>query len=81
MIYINIPYVPENDRIDRDLLKREIQILDICPSAKESIYKAIYNLRPRAVEFDNRELVNAIMLEDLLKRMGVPFRRTDQPEY
>lgn len=64
-----------------DVVKKEIQVLDICPSAKDNIYEAIYNLRPRGVEFENKELAIAIKLEDVLKRLGVPFRRTEQFEY
>ena len=81
MVYINIPYVPENNRIDKDLVKKEIKSLDISESAKHDAYAAIYNLHPRGVNFESKDLMEAFMLEDALHRVGVPFRRSEKSEY
>lgn len=80
MVYINIPYVPENNRIDRDFVKKEIQLLDIGESEKQIAYSAIYNLNPRGVSFGNN-LKEAILLEELLKKLGVPYRQSEESEY
>jgi len=81
MVFVNIPYVPENNRIGRDLTKKEIQALDISDTAKQSAYAAVYNKRPRGVNFDSKHSVEAIMLEDLLRKLGIPYRRSEESEY
>jgi hypothetical protein len=81
MVYINIPYVVENNRIDKDVAKKEIEVLDINDSAKLSAYEAIYNLHPRGVNFSNKNSIEALQLEDALKRLGVPYRRSEESEY
>lgn len=81
MIYINIPYVPENDRIDKDFAKREIQSLDISENAKQAAYAAIYNLNPRGVNFESKDSVEAIILGNALKRLGIPYRESEESEY
>jgi hypothetical protein len=81
MVYINIPYVPENNRINRDLVKKEITSLNISDSAKQDAYAAIYNLKPRGVNFESKDLMEALMLEDALHRVGIPYRRSEESEY
>ncbi len=81
MVFVNIPYVPENNRIGRDLIKKEIQALDISDAAKQNAYAAIYNKRPRGVNFESKDFVEAIMLEDLLYELGIPYRRSEESEY
>lgn len=81
MVYINIPYVVENKRIDKDFAKKEIEILDINESAKQTAYAAIYNLHPRGVDFDGHQSEEALLLEAVLKRLGVPYRRSEESEY
>ncbi len=81
MIYINIPYVPENERIDKDFAKKEIQFLEISENAKQSAFEAIYNLKPRGVNFDGGELTEALKLEGLLSKLGIPYRRSEKSEY
>jgi hypothetical protein len=81
MVYINIPYVPENDRIDKDFAKREIQLLDINDTAKQTAYAAIYNLNPRGVNFESKDSVEAIILGNALKKLGIPYRESEEPEY
>ena len=81
MIFVDIPYVPENDRIGRDLTKKEIESLDISDNAKQSAYAAVYNRKPRGVNFENKDSVEAIMLEDLLHKLGIPYRRKEESEW
>jgi hypothetical protein len=81
MVYIDIPYVAENNRIDKEIAKKEIEILDISDGAKINAYTAIYNLYPRGVNFSNKNSIEALLLEDTLKRLGVPYRRSEESEY
>jgi hypothetical protein len=81
MVYINIPYVPENDTIDKDLVKQEIQALDISDEAKWETFKAIYHLHPRAVAFADEDIREAQQVETLLGKLGVPYRQTENPEF
>lgn len=81
MIYINIPYVPENERIDKDFAKKELQILEISENAKQITFEAIYNLKPRGVNFEGGELKEVLKLEVLLSKLGIPYRRSEESEY
>lgn len=81
MVYIDIPYVAENNRIDKELTKRELDILNISENAKQNAYTAIYNFRPRGVDFKGKEAIEAILLEVVLKKLGIPYRRVNEPEY
>jgi hypothetical protein len=80
MIYVDIPYVVENNRIDKALAKKELDVLRISERAKQSAYTAIYNFRPRGVDFRGKETIEAILLEVVLKKLGVPYRRINEPE-
>lgn len=80
MVYIDIPYVVENDRINYELAKKEIEHLKISERAKQSTYAAIYNFRPRGVDFRGREASDARLLEAALEHLGVPYRRINEPE-
>jgi len=81
MVYINIPYVPENNRIDRDFVIKEIQSLDINEDAKFEAFEAIYNRRPRGVNFDDAGLNEALLLEKALGRLGIPYRQSEESEH
>lgn len=81
MVYINIPYVPENNRIDRELTIKEIQSLEISDAAKHDAFAAIYNLKPRGVNFEGEESAEATRLEGVLNRLGIPYRRSEESEY
>jgi hypothetical protein len=80
MVYINIPYVPENNRINKKSVMEEIQILEISDIAKYNAYAAIFNLNPRGVSF-GQDLRKALLLENALYRLGIPFRRSEESEY
>jgi hypothetical protein len=79
MVYINIPYVVENERIDRDRVTKELQILNIDEEAKHDAFAAIYNKRPRGVNFADKE--QASLLEAALLRLGVPYRPSNESDY
>lgn len=81
MVYVSIPYVPENNRIDKDLVKKEIQCLEIPENAKEVAIEAIYHLKPHGVDFAGKNSVDAIILEGLLSKMGIPYRRLEKSDY
>ena len=80
MVYINIPYVRENNRIDKNLAQKELATLNISDEAKYTAFEAIYNLQPRGVSF-GKDLKEALLLENVLHRLGVPFRQSDESEY
>lgn len=79
MSYINIPYVVENNRIGKDLVKKELMQLDLSESARAETLAAIYSIRPRGVEIS--EPTQAMELKTLLMRLGIPYRQTDVSEY
>jgi hypothetical protein len=72
MVFVNIPYVAENDRIEAYRAQTELEALSISESAKHEAFAAIYNKRPRGVNFDNPS--EAVLLQRALYRLGVPFR-------
>jgi|KBSSwiStaDraftv2_1062776.scaffolds.fasta_scaffold259665_2 hypothetical protein len=78
MVYINIPYVPENDRIDRARTANELKLLNIGEAAKHDAFEAIYNKRPRGVDLDKNQ---AALLQEALSRLGVPYRPSNESEY
>lgn len=79
MVYVNIPYVPENDRIEAYLAQRELAALNISEAAKHEAFEAIYKKRPRGVEFSNP--AHAVSLGNALHRLGVPYRTTPESDY
>lgn len=81
MVYINIPFVIENNRIDRDVARRELQVLEISDDAKYEAFEAIYTRTTRGVNFDGKDEKEAALLEKALSRLGVPFRQSEKSEY
>ena len=79
MVYINIPYVVENDRIDRRVTAKELEVLNISETAKHDVFDAIYNKRPRGVNIDDRK--QAADLQEALSRLGIPYRPSNESEY
>ena len=79
MVYVNIPYCVENDRINRDITRKELSILDIGEAALSEVFAAIYNRLPRGVSLD--EPKKALLLEAALGRLGVGYRRSSESEY
>ena len=79
MVYVNIPYVVENDRLDPESVGKELAILNISEDAKYEAFAAIYHKRPRGVSFANTN--EAMLLENALYRLGVPYRQTVESDY
>ncbi len=80
MVYINIPYHVENDRIDRETVIKEIRALTINEDAKYEAFEAIYNRKPHGVSFDDKGLSEAVQLEAVLKRLGIAYRQSEESE-
>ncbi|HYJ91762.1 MAG TPA: hypothetical protein VEV84_10660 [Pyrinomonadaceae bacterium] len=79
MVFVNIPYVVENDRLDPAVVGKELEVLSISEDAKHDAFAAIYNKRPRGVNFDNPR--DALQLQNVLYRLGVPYRQTPESDY
>jgi hypothetical protein len=79
MVYVNIPYVVENDEIDPAVVGKELSVLSISEDAKYEAFEAIYHKRPRGVSFT--DIAEASELTRALHRLGVPFRQTNEPDY
>jgi len=79
MVYVNIPYVVENDRLKASVVGKELSALSISEFAKHEAFEAIFHKRPRGVDFSDAS--DAVMLENVLRRLGVPFRRSNESEY
>ncbi len=80
MVYINIPYQVENDRIDRATVIKEIGALDINEDAKYEAFEAIYHRKPHGVSFDEKSLNEATRLETVLQRLGIAYRQSEESE-
>ncbi len=79
MVFVNIPYCVENDRIDRDVTAKELAVLDIGEDDRYEAFDAIYNKLPRGVSFSDPK--KALLLEKALGRLGVPYRESPESEY
>jgi hypothetical protein len=79
VVYVNIPYVVENDNLDRSVVGKELELVDISEDAKYEAFAAIYNKRPRGVSFTSLE--EAHLLQRVLYRLGVPYRQTNESDY
>lgn len=79
MVYVNIPYLTENEKVDRLTLGKELGLLKISESAKYEAYEAVFNKRPRGVNFT--EPREAVLLENLLHRLCIAYRQTPESDY
>lgn len=75
MLYIEIPYVAENNQVNRTLAENEIQVLKISNEAKAEVFEAIYNRLPRGINFEDKDLEQVVLLENALRRLGIPYRQ------
>jgi hypothetical protein len=75
MIYLEIPYVAENDRVSRISAESEIKILNISDITKAEIFEAIYHRRPEGVSFEDKDFDQVLLLENALNRFGIPYRQ------
>ncbi len=81
MVYISIPYVPENNRIDKKLVEKEIAVLGIGEDEKYYVYEAIYNRKPHGVDFEAADIAVIVELEATLHKLGIPYRRLEESDY
>lgn len=79
MVYVNIPFVIENNRIDRALATKELSVLGISDESKNDALAAIYSKLPRGVHFT--EPAHAVELQAALSSLGVPYRQSEEPDY
>ena len=77
MIHLEIPYWIENDRINKEVAKQEIMILNISDEEKSDVFRAIYHVRPRMVSFNSKDSDKINKLQQTLVRLGVPYRRIE----
>jgi hypothetical protein len=78
MVYLEIPYIVENNRVNRSTAQNEIQMLNISNEAKADVFEAIYNRRPEGVSFDDKELEEVLLLENALRKLGIPYRQVKE---
>ncbi len=81
MVFINIPFVNENKIIDTAIVKKALDSLDISEDAKYEAFQAIYNRKPRGVQFDDKDLNKAVSLENALAKLGIPYRQSEISEF
>ena len=75
MIYLEIPFVSENNRVNRTSAENELQILKLSDAAKADVFDAIYHYYPKGVSFENNEMEQVLSLENALSRLRIPFRQ------
>ncbi len=81
MVFINIPFVHENKNIDSDVVAKELAALNISEDAKYEVFQAIYNMKPRGVEFEDKDLKEVKLLENILAKLGIPYRQSEVSEF
>lgn len=81
MIYIEIPYIAENNQVNRNSAKNEIQILNISDEEKANVFEAIYHRLPSGVSFDDKDVEQVLLLENALHRLGIPYRQVKEVKY
>jgi hypothetical protein len=81
MLFLDIPFVAENKRVNKDNVQKELAALDIDETVRSETLAAIYNLKPRGVLFENNELRKAQMLEKVLSKLGIPYRLAEVSEF
>ncbi|CAN5283855.1 hypothetical protein BH20ACI1_BH20ACI1_05370 [soil metagenome] len=81
MVFINIPFVHENKNIDTDVVAKELAALNISEDAKYEIFQAIFNMKPRGVEFEDKDLKEVKLLENILAKLGIPYRESEVSEF
>ncbi len=81
MLFLDIPYVVENNRIEKEKVQRELALLEIDEKARSEAFAAVYNMRPRGVLFENKDLRQAQMLEKVFAKLGIPYRLAEVSEF
>ncbi len=81
MLFMDIPFVVENKRIDKENTRKELAALELSQSIKDDTLEAIYNRKPLGVMFENGDLKQAQLLERLLSKLGIPYRLAEVSEF
>ncbi len=81
MVFINIPFVAENKSIEPEVVIKALKSLDISEDAKYEAFQSIYNRKPRGVRFADIDLNKALLLENALGKLGIPYRQTEESEH
>ena len=81
MVFINIPFVAENKSIETEVVIKVLKSLDISEDAKYEAFQSIYNRKPRGVRFSDGDLSKALLLENALGKLGIPYRQTEESEH
>jgi hypothetical protein len=81
MLFMEIPFVVENNRIERETTRRELSMLEIAEGLKDEAFEAVYSLRKRGISFDEKDIKQAIILERLLSKLGIPYRLAEVSEF
>jgi hypothetical protein len=81
MLFMDIPFVVENKRIDKENTRKELAALELSQTIKDEALEAIYNLKPRGVLFDNKDLKQAQLLERVFSKLGIPYRLAEVSEF
>ena len=78
---MDIPFVVENKRIDKEKVQSELALTDISERVRDEAFAAIYNLKPRGILFESVDLRQAQTLEKVLSKLGVPYRLAEVSEF
>ncbi len=81
MLFMEIPFVVENNRIDRETVRGELAALDISENLRNEAFEAVYNLKKRGISFDEKDIKQAVMLERLFSKLGIPYRLAEVSEF
>ncbi len=81
MLYLEIPYVPENNRVNKNTVQTEIQVLNLSEKSKNDVLTAIYHQHPAGVNFEDTELKEVSRLAEILGNLGIPYRQSKKTEY
>jgi hypothetical protein len=78
---MDIPFVVENKRIDKESTRKELEALELSQNIKDEALEAVYNLKPRGVTFENKDLKQAQLLERVFSKLGIPYRLAEISEF
>lgn len=81
MLFMDIPFVVENNRIEKEKVQKELALTDISERVRDEAFAAVYNLKPRGIMFDSIDLRQAQMLEKVFSKLGIPYRLAEVSEF
>ena len=81
MLFMDIPYVRENERIEKETVLKELALLTINETVRDEAFAAVYNPKPRGVTFEDGDLWQAQMLSRVFIKLGIPYRLAEVSEF